>query len=211
MNATETRRLLPAMLAMALVVVASNILVQFLLGDWLTWGALSYPLAFLVNDLTNRWHGPQAARRVVVAGFVVGVICSLIASQIEGPGGTPLTTLRIAIGSGLAFLAAQLTDIFVFDRLRRGSWWRAPAVSSFIGSALDTALFFSIAFAAELSFVSPATDVAWANEVLPVLGLGWAAPLWVSLALADFLVKLAMAVIALIPFRLLIGRIGRAV
>jgi len=113
--------------AMAAIVVASNILVQFLLGNWLTWGAFTYPFSFLVIDLMNRLYGAPAARRVVFAGFVVGVICSLIGTQIEGPTG-PLVTSRIAIGSGTAFLAAQLLDVAIFDRLRAGSWWRAPFV-----------------------------------------------------------------------------------
>lgn len=198
-----TRALIAGIAAMAVVVVVSNILVQHLLGQWLTWGALTYPVAFLVTDLMNRLHGPAAARRVVFAGFVVGVICSLIGSQIQGEFG-PLVTLRIAVGSGIAFLTAQLLDVAVFDRLRKGSWWRAPVVSSVIGSAVDTALFFTIAFSAALVFIEPANDVGWANEFLPVLGIGPAAPLWVSLGIADFGVKLALALLALVPFRLLV-------
>ena len=147
-----TRALIAGIVAMAAVVVTSNILVQFLLGNWLTWGALTYPIAFLVTDLMNRLHGAAAARRVVVAGFGVGVICSLIGTQIQGEFG-PLVTWRIAVGSGIAFLAAQLLDVAIFDRLRQGQWWRAPAVSSVAGSALDTALFFTIAFSAMLVFV----------------------------------------------------------
>jgi queuosine precursor transporter len=198
--------LLPAVLAMAAIVVASNILVQFLLGDWLTWGALTYPFAFLVTDLTNRLHGPAAARRVVLAGFAVGLVCSGIGTQIEGAFG-PLVTWRIAIGSATAFLAAQLLDVAIFDRLRRGAWWRAPFVSTLFGAGLDTALFFTIAFSASLAWIDPGTDVAWANEVLPLLGAGPAVPLWLSLAVADFGVKLGLAVVALIPFRLLIARL----
>lgn len=197
------RRILTAIAAMAAVVSLSNILVQFLLGDWLTWGALTYPIAFLVTDLTNRALGASAARRVVAAGFVVGVLCSLAAA------GLGLTTLRIAVGSGLAFLAAQLLDIRVFDRLRAGSWWRAPLVSSLLGSALDTALFFSLAFSAALSPLFPAEDVAWANETIPLLGAGPLAPLWVSLATADFAVKLALALLALAPFRFISTRMPR--
>ena len=188
--------------AMAAVVVASNILVQHLLGQWLTWGALTYPLAFLVTDLMNRLYGPAAARRVVIAGFVTGVICSLIGTQIIGEYG-PLVTLRIAIGSGLAFLAAQMLDVQVFNRLREGSWWRAPVVSSLMGSAVDTALFFTIAFSAWLVVLEPGNDVGWANEVLPLLGAGPEVPLWVSLAVADFGVKVALALLALIPFRVI--------
>lgn len=199
-------RLLPGVLAMAAIVVTSNILVQFLLGDWLTWGALTYPFAFLVTDIINRLYGPGAARRVVAAGFAVGVACSLIGSQIQGEFG-PLVTPRIAIGSGLAFLTAQLLDVTVFNRLRRGAWWRAPIFATLAGSVLDTMVFFSVAFSAALSFVHPATDVAWANEALPLLGRGPVVPLWVSLAAADFGVKLAIAVVALIPFRLIVARV----
>ncbi|GAB4386586.1 queuosine precursor transporter [Albidovulum sp.] len=199
------RSLIPGIAAMAAIVVASNILVQFLFGQWLTWGAFTYPLAFLVTDLTNRLQGPRAARIVVAAGFVVGVICSLIGTRIMGEFG-PLVTLRIAMGSGLAFLAAQLLDVHVFDRLRRGSWWRAPLVSTLVGSAVDTMLFFTIAFSAALSFLEPANDVSWAGETLPLLGLGPAVPLWVSLATADWLVKLSLAAVALIPFRLIVAR-----
>ncbi|PZX19019.1 hypothetical protein LX81_00714 [Palleronia aestuarii] len=200
-------RLLPGILAMAIIVVASNILVQVLIGQWLTWGALTYPFAFLVTDVMNRLYGPQAARRVVFAGFVVGIACSLVGTQIDGAFG-PLVTWRVAIGSGTAFLMAQLLDISVFDRLRGGEWWRAPFVSSLLGSALDTALFFSIAFSAALSFVEPGNDVSWANETLPLLGVGPAVPLWVSLAAADWMVKFALALIALVPFRVIVRRAG---
>ncbi len=197
------RRVLAGVAAMAAVVVASNVLVQFLLGDWLTWGALTYPIAFLVTDVTNRALGPAAARRVVLAGFAAGVACSLVAA------GFGATTLRIAAGSGLAFLCAQMLDVSVFDRLRAGNWWRAPLVSSLIGSALDTALFFTIAFSAWLVPLVPSDDVAWATEVLPLLGVGPSAPLWVSLATADFMVKLALALLALAPFRALTAGMKR--
>ncbi len=193
---------LPGILAMAAIVLASNILVQFLFGNWLTWGAFTYPLAFLVTDIMNRVYGVAAARRVVFAGFVTGVICSLIGTQIMGEFG-PLVTLRIALGSGLAFLVAQLMDVAIFDRLRAGAWWRAPVVSTLVGSSLDTALFFTIAFSASLSFLEPANDVSWAGDILPILGHGPEAALWVSLAIADWLVKLALALIALVPFRLI--------
>ena len=173
-----SRPLLAGVLAMAAIVVASNVLVQFLLGDWLTWGAFTYPFAFLVTDLMNRLHGPAAARRVVVAGFVVGLLCSFVGSQIEGPFG-PLVSLRVAIGSGTAFLVGQLIDVAVFDRLRAGSWWRAPLVSSVLGSVVDTAIFFALAFSASLAFIAPQVDVAWANEAVPLLGRGPVAPLWV--------------------------------
>ena len=190
-----TRSLLPGILAMAAIVVASNIGVQFLLGPWLTWGALTYPLAFLVNDLTNRLYGPAAARKVVWAGFATGVACSLIAAGFDA------TTLRIAIGSGLAFLTAQLLDVAIFDRLRDRTWWKAPLASTLVGSTVDTALFFTIAFSASLAFINPADDVSWATEVLPMLGFGPEVPLWVSLAVADWGVKLALALLALAPFR----------
>ena len=202
-------RLLSGVIAMATIVVASNILVQFLFGNWLTWGAFTYPLAFLVTDVMNRVYGAATARKVVFAGFVTGVICSLIGTQImlQGDGYTyPAVTLRIAIGSGLAFLTAQLLDVSIFDRLRGGTWWRAPLASSVIGSAVDTALFFTIAFSGALSFVEPGNDVSWAGDILPLLGVGPLAPLWVSLAVADWGVKLALALIALVPFRLIVKR-----
>ena len=179
LRALAARPLLIGVLAMTAVVLASNILVQHLLGDWLTWGALTYTVAFLITDVTNRALGPAAARRVVAAGFLAGVLASLVAA------GMGATTLRIAVGSGLAFLAAQLLDVAVFDRLRAGRWWRAPLVSSLIGSASDTALFFTIAFSAALAATA---DVEWANVAVPLLGAGPEAPLWVSLALADFAV-----------------------
>lgn len=194
---------------MAAIVLASNILVQFLFGNWLTWGAFTYPLAFLVTDLMNRLYGPGPARKVVFAGFVVGILCSLIGTQImlQGDGFTyPAVTLRIAIGSGLAFLTAQLMDVAIFDRLRQGAWWRAPLASTLIGSTLDTALFFTIAFSAQLSWIEPANDVSWANEILPFLGSGPDAPLWISLAVADWMVKLGLALIALVPFRMIISQ-----
>ena len=197
---------LPGILAMAAVVVASNILVQFLFGQWLTWGAFTYPIAFLVTDVMNRVYGVAAARKVVVAGFVVGVICSLIGTQIMGEFG-PLVTLRIALGSGLAFLTAQLLDVAVFNRLREGAWWRAPLASTLVGSSVDTALFFTIAFSGALTFIEPGNDVSWAGEILPLLGMGPEAPLWVSLAVADWLVKLSLALVALVPFRVLTARL----
>jgi len=201
------RNILPGVIAMAAIVVASNILVQFLFGQWLTWGAFTYPLAFLVTDVMNRVHGPSAARKVVLAGFVVGIICSFIGTQIMGEYG-PLVTLRIALGSGLAFLTAQLLDVAIFHRLREGKWWRAPLASTLVGSAVDTALFFTIAFSAALAFLEPGNDVAWANEALPLLGIGPVVPLWVSLATADWLVKLSLAVVALVPFRMIVTKLS---
>ncbi len=193
---------------MAAIVVASNILVQFLFGNWLTWGAFTYPLAFLVTDVMNRVYGKDAARRVVFAGFIVGVICSFIGTKImlQGDGFTyPAVTLRIAIGSGLAFLTAQLLDVAIFDRLREGAWWRAPLASTLVGSSVDTAIFFTVAFSGALSFIEPSNDVSWAGEVLPLLGMGPMAPLWVSLAVADWGVKLSLALLALVPFRMIVG------
>ena len=205
-----TRKHLPGILAMAAIVLASNILVQFLFGQWLTWGAFTYPLAFLVTDLMNRIYGAGPARKVVFAGFVVGVICSLIGTQImlQGDGYTyPAVTLRIAIASGLAFLTAQLMDVAIFDRMREGRWWRAPLASTLVGSSLDTAIFFFIAFSQALVFIEPGNDVSWANETLPLLGAGPVVPLWVSLGVADWLVKLTLALIALIPFRMIVTRV----
>ncbi len=181
-----------AVLAMAVVVTTSNILVQIPINDWLTWGAFTYPVAFLVTDLSNRWMGPAVARRVVLAGFALAVVLSIW-----------LATPRIAIASGTAFLVAQMLDVAVFDRLRRGSWWRAPLVSSALGSALDTALFFTLAFAPFLVLFGE--DAAWAAEAVPLFGLGPAVPLWIGLAIGDFAVKMVIALAALVPFRIAIG------
>ena len=202
------RSLIIPILAMACVVVASNILVQVLLGDWLTWGAFTYPFAFLVTDLTNRIRGAAAARKVVLAGFVVGVICSFIGTQIHGALG-PLVTLRVALASALAFLCANLTDIAIFQRLRQGSWWRAPLVSSLVASCIDTVIFFTVAFSAALVFLEPTNDVAWAGDHLPLLGVGPIVPLWVSLGFADWCVKIGLAIVTLVPFRLVIANLMR--
>ncbi|MCA0997583.1 queuosine precursor transporter [Alloyangia pacifica] len=204
-----TRSYLPGILAMAATVLASNILVQFLFGQWLTWGAFTYPIAFLVTDLMNRLYGAQAARKVVLAGFVTGVICSLIGTQVilQGDGYSyPAVTLRVAIASGAAFLAAQLMDVAIFDKLRGGAWWRAPLASTLVGSSLDTAIFFSVAFSGAFTFLEPGNDVSWANEALPLLGIGPIVPLWVSLGLADWLVKLSLALLALVPFRMIVSK-----
>lgn len=198
----------PGVIAMAAIVVASNILVQFLFGQWLTWGAFTYPLAFLVTDIMNRVYGRDAARRVVFAGFIAGLICSFIGTQIVGEFG-PLVALRIAIGSGVAFLTAQLIDVAIFHRLRAGKWWRAPVVSSLVGGTIDTALFFTIAFSAGLTMLEPSNDVAWAGETLPLLGVGPVVPLWVSLAVADWTVKFSIALLALVPFRIIVGGLTR--
>ena len=190
---------------MAAIVVASNILVQYPLGAFLTWGAFTYPFAFLVNEIVNRFDGPVAARKVVLVGFVTGIVCSFVGTQIQGEFG-PLVTLRVAIGSGAAFLAAQLLDITIFNRFRQGLWWKAPLISPVISSTLDTAIFFSIAFSATFAFLEPAVDVSWATEPTPLLGFGPMAPFWVSLALGDWLVKLLLAGVALLPFRLALAR-----
>ena len=200
------KSLIPGIIAMAAIVLASNILVQHPLGLWLTWGAITYPFAFLVTDLTNRIQGPTAARRVVLAGFATGIVCSLIGTQIIGEFG-PLVTLRIAIGSGAAFLAAQLLDVTVFDRLRRAAWWRAPLISTLVGSTLDTLLFFSIAFSAALIWIEPGNDVTWATTTQPLLGIGPVVPFWVSLAVADWCAKITLAIVALLPFRLTVAKL----
>ena len=160
------RPLVAGVVAMTLIVAASNFLVRIPINDWLTWGALSYPAAFLVTDLINRRLGPGTARWVVYAGFACGVVLSLFTS-----------TVRIALASGTAFLLAQLADVWLYDRMRRLAWWRAPLVSSTLASALDTALFFSLAFA--------------------LTGLPW-----VTWALGDYAVKVAVACVMLLPFRL---------
>ena len=150
-------RLWLPILAMTLAVVASNILVQYPINDWLTWGAFTYPAAFLVTDLTNRRYGTASARRVVYAGFAIAVVMSL---WFADP--------RIALASGAAFLVAQLMDVTVFDRLRRRPWWQAPLISSSLASAFDTVLFFTIAFAG--------TGLPW---------ISWAAGDWgVKMAMA---------------------------
>ena len=196
---------LPGIIAMATIVLASNILVQFLFGQWLTWGAFTYPLAFLVTDLMNRLYGPSAARQVVFVGFIVGLFCSLVGTQIVGEYG-PLVSFRVAMASGIAFLTAQLVDVAIFNRLRGGVWWRAPLASTLIGSSIDTAIFFTIAFSAMFNGLEPENMPFWAQEVLPFLGFGTEAPLWVSLAVADLGVKLSLALLALIPFRVIAAR-----
>lgn len=193
-------RLAVAIAAMVAVVAASNFLVQFPvgyaiggvnLGDILTWGAFTYPAAFLVTDLTNRHFGPARARIVVLAGFAVAVLVSIW-----------LASPRIAIASGSAFLLAQLLDVSIFDRLRRRAWWQAPLISSLIGSVLDTVVFFSLAFAPAFA----GFDLMVGREdgslgfPAPLLGVGPEVPLWVSLALGDFCVKLAVAALLLAPY-----------
>jgi uncharacterized PurR-regulated membrane protein YhhQ (DUF165 family) len=173
--------------AMALVVLASNILVQypfepFGLADTLTWGAFTYPFAFLVTDLTNRHFGPARTRRVVAVGFVLALALSAL-----------LATPRIALASGLAFLLAQLLDVEIFDRLRRKAWWLPPFVSSLISSALDTVIFFTLAFSCAPALASLLATVGIVD------GCGEGLP-WQNWALFDYLVKLALAVVFIVPY-----------
>lgn len=185
----------PFVAAMAAVVVASNFLVQFPFGyfglqDLLTWGAFTYPLAFLVNDLTNRRFGPAAARKVVYVGFALAVVLSVW-----------LASPRIAIASGSAFLVAQLLDVVVFDRLRRKVWWIAPLAGSIIGSVVDTVLFFSLAFADRFAFLDTGFGLEDASLGFAVPFIfGGEVPLWVSLALGDFSVKMLLSVLMLVPY-----------
>ena len=200
-------RLIAAVAAMVVVVTASNILVQYPvtadlgpihLGDILTWGAFTYPFAFLVSDLTNRYDAPQRARRVVLVGFVVALGLSFY-----------LSTPRIAIASGSAFLIGQLLDIAVFQRLRNRFWMLPPLAASLFGSLLDTAIFFTLAFAPLFGFI----DLAFGMEdgslgfTAPWLGVGADVPLWLSLASGDFAVKFLAALLLLMPYRLLIGAV----
>ena len=191
--------------AMCAVVAASNYLVQFPvqatlggvnLADLLTWGAFTYPAAFLVTDLTNRRFGPQVARTVVLAGFALAVVLSVF-----------LATPRIAIASGTAFLTAQLLDVAIFNRLREQRWWQAPLISSVIGSLVDTALFFSIAFAPAFGLIDTGLGMEDGSLgfAVPFLGVGGQTPLWVSLAAGDLLVKLAVGLAMLVPYGLLLG------
>ena len=203
-------RLIPGVIAMAAIVVASNILVQFFVGDWLTWGAFTYPFAFLVTDVMNRLHGKDAARKVVFFGFIVGIVCSLIGTQvmveIAPDFSAPAVTLRVAIGSATGFLVAQLVDVSIFDRLRDGTWWRAPLASTLIGSTIDTALFFFIAFSATASGVLGVDhNTEFFNEVVAT-PFGSDLTRWIGTAGVDWSVKVAIALLALVPFRLIVGR-----
>ena len=190
MTRLDRRDFLIALAAMTLVVLASNILVQYPvtfagLQDYLTLGAFSYPVAFLVTDLANRRFGPTGARRVVYAGFVLAVALSVV-----------FATPRIAIASGTAFLIAQLLDIGLFTRLRGRAWWMPPFVSSVVSSAVDTTIFFSFAF-----YCGPVfglTIAEWLGQV-GIADTCTALP-WTSLAAADYLVKLALAALAIAPY-----------
>ena len=166
---------------MGVVVLSSNYLVQFPikyygLEEILTYGAFTYPVAFLITDLANRSYGKIIARRIVYIGFTIGVSFTLLFSTNFAD----LISVRIAIGSGTAFIVAQLLDVQIFDQLRKRKWFVAPLTSSFIGSTVDTFIFFSISF------------------------YGTGIP-WITLSLGDLAVKIFVALIMLIPFRLLIG------
>lgn len=207
------RPLILGVIAMAAIVVASNILVQFFVGDWLTWGAFTYPFAFLVTDVMNRLYGAQTARKVVFFGFITGIICSLIGTQVTvqiAPDfAAPAVTLRVAIGSAVAFLVAQLVDVTIFDRLREGSWWRAPFASSIIGSSLDTALFFFVAFSgAMVGLLGADHNTEFFNEAVATPFGGAEMTRWIGTAFVDWLVKLSIALIALVPFRMIVTKIS---
>jgi len=166
---------------MGVVVLTSNYLVQFPINHYglekiLTYGAFSYPVAFLITDLANRSYGKVVARKIVYVGFIIGIVFTLFFSTNFAD----LISVRIAIGSGTAFMVAQLLDVQIFDYLRKKKWFIAPLTSSLIGSTVDTFLFFSIAFYA--------TGIPW-----------------VTLSLGDLAVKIFVALAMLIPFRLLLG------
>ncbi len=168
-------------ISMGVVVLSSNFLVQFPikfynLQEILTYGALSYPIAFLITDLANRTYGKILARKIVYVGFFIGIIFTIIFSTNF----SDLISIRIAFGSGIAFISAQLLDVQIFDKLRKKKWYIAPLTSSVIASIVDTSLFFSISF------------------------YGTGVP-WVTLSLGDLMVKLFIALLMLIPFRLAIG------
>ena len=191
------RKLVLPVIAIASIVVASNVLVQhpfdfYGLGDFLTWGAFTYPFAFLVNDLTNRRFGPTIARTVVASGFFVALSTSLLLMFFLS---LDLGTFRIILASGTAFLVGQLFDITVFNRLRRQTWWRAPLIGSIIGSALETALFLALAIAGD-------PDMSGLVDVI-----GTPLPLWQSLAIFDFSVKMLVAFLALVPYGALMSSI----
>ncbi len=195
-----------AIFAMSLVIVASNYLVQFPvqakiysidLAQILTWGAFTYPIAFLVTDLTNRHFGASKARIVVLVGFAIAVFWSIF-----------LASPRIAIASGSAFLVAQFLDISIFNKIRlkeMKGWWRAPLISSLIGSIFDTILFFGIAFSSKFAFLD--TMFGQSDSSLsfatPLLSIGFDVPLWVSLGVGDFSIKIIVAGLLLLPYWLM--------
>ena len=176
-----TKLLLLLSFLMGVVVLSSNYLVQFPikyygLEEILTYGAFTYPIAFLITDLANRSYGKLAARKIVYTGFIIGIAFTLFFSTNF----SDLISVRIAIGSGTAFIVAQLLDVQIFDKLRKKEWFVAPLTSSFIGSLVDTFLFFSISF------------------------YGTGVP-WVTLSVGDLAVKIFVTLLMLIPFRLLLG------
>jgi uncharacterized PurR-regulated membrane protein YhhQ (DUF165 family) len=146
------RQILPPALAMSAIVLVSNILVQFPINPWLTWGAFSYPVAYFINDVCNRTSGPALARRVAWVGFSVGLILSALFAPV-----------RIAFASGAAFIISQLLDVAVFNRLRRASWWKAPLFGSSAASIVDTSIFFGVAFAG--------STIAWLPLAVGDLGV----------------------------------------
>jgi uncharacterized PurR-regulated membrane protein YhhQ (DUF165 family) len=190
-------RILIPVLCMILVVVASNILVQYPfkplgLSDLLTWGAFTYPIAFFITDITNRRYGPKKARLIVFFGFIVAVFLSIW-----------FATPRIAIASGTAFLTAQLIDVIIFSKLRDAKWWKAPLISSSIGSVIDTIIFFSIAFSA--SFVIFGSNDDFAISQISFFGMDFLqVPRWFSWAVVKIIVALAL----LFPFAIIKNKIG---
>ena len=215
-------RFLVAVIAMMIIVAASNILVLYPLqaqlgsvnlADLLTWGAFTFPFAFLVTDLTNRYDGPRNARLVVLVGFLVGLGLSFYLSYNPLPwnaGGMAATTQRIALASATAFLVGQLLDIAVFSRLRATkAWFVPPLLGSLFGSMIDTAIFFSVAFTPALAGIDGLFGLEDGSLGFPApwLGVGPEVPLWISLATGDFLVKFLAALLLLAPYRALMGRI----
>lgn len=168
LQASVALNLLYSIGAMIVVVVSSNVLVQFPINDWLTYGALTYPVSYLITELTNRFYGPRKARIVVYAGFVMAVCVS-----------TLLAPFKIAFTSASAFLLSQLLDIYAFSAIRRGKWWFAPLLASCLASVADSAVFWTLAF--------------WGEDV-PLL----------TLAIGDTLVKIAVDLLMLLPFRMVV-------
>jgi uncharacterized integral membrane protein (TIGR00697 family) len=215
-------RFLTAVAAMVVVVAASNVLVLYPLqvqlgsvnlADLLTWGAFTFPFAFLITDLTNRYDGPRKARLVVLVGFVVGLLVSLYLSYNPLPWnatGAAATTQRIALASATAFVVGQLLDIAIFSRLRAArAWFVPPLAGSLFGSLIDTAIFFSIAFAPALAGIDALFGLEDGSLGFPApwLGIGPEVPLWFSLASGDFMVKFLAALLLLAPYRALMGKL----
>ena len=215
-------RFVAAVAAMVVVVAASNILVLYPLqaqlgpvnlADLLTWGAFTFPFAFLITDLTNRYDGARNARLVVLVGFLVGLCVSFYLSYNPLPwnvGGQSATTQRIALASASAFLIGQLLDIAIFSRLRAArAWYLPPLAGSLFGSLIDTTIFFGIAFAPAMVGIDALFGLEDGSLGFPApwLGVGPEVPLWFSLASGDFLVKFLAALLLLAPYRALMGRI----